>query len=277
MSNKIDIETVKEYWNDRPCNIRHSEKPIGSFEYFQEVADRKYFVEPHILRFADFYDWKGKKVLEIGCGLGTAAVEFAKAGAKVTAVDLSDKSLALAKQNAEVRNLKIKFYNANVEELSKTVPVQKYDLIYSFGVLHHTPHPARAYKELNKYCDEETVLKIMLYHRWSWKVFWILLKYGKGAFWKMDELVARYSEAQCGCPVTFVYSKKKIKKMLFFYGFNVTNMWVDHIFPYSIPEYKQHIYKKVWYFRCLPEFLFRFLEKRFGWHLCITAKSWVHK
>ena len=51
------IERVANYWNKRPCNIRHSEKPVGSAEYFDEVEKRKYFVEPHIPRFADFKSW----------------------------------------------------------------------------------------------------------------------------------------------------------------------------------------------------------------------------
>src|ERR1700760_4018684 len=92
------IEQVHDYWNARPCNIRHSTKPVGTKEYFDEVEWRKYFVEPHIPGFAQFSRWKGKKVLEIGCGIGTDTSNFAKAGATVTAVDLSDASLDLAKQ-----------------------------------------------------------------------------------------------------------------------------------------------------------------------------------
>ena len=119
---KTPIEKVKNYWNARPCNLKHSTKPQGTKEYFDEVEKRKFFVEPHLVDFADFPSVKGKKVLEIGCGLGTTTVNFAKAGAKkVTALDLSDKSIALAKQRAEVNQLsdRVEFYNANAEELSK--------------------------------------------------------------------------------------------------------------------------------------------------------------
>ncbi|MGC9025813.1 MAG: hypothetical protein ACP5NB_13465 [Chloroflexia bacterium] len=51
----------------------------------------------------------------------------------------------------------------------------------------------------------------------------------------------------------------------------VTEMWVDHIFPYRIPDYVQYRYVKVWYFRWMPKPLFRWLERYFGWHLCVTA------
>src|SRR5215470_19130348 len=99
------VEDVRRYWNARPCNIRHSQKPIGSREYFDEVEARKYFVEPHIPGFADFERWQGKRVLEIGCGIGTDTMNFARAGAEVTAVDLSEKSLEIARQRASVYGL----------------------------------------------------------------------------------------------------------------------------------------------------------------------------
>ena len=62
----MNIMDVKKYWNDRPCNIKHSNEQIGTKKYFEEVTERKYKVESHILEFADFERWNGKKVLEIG-------------------------------------------------------------------------------------------------------------------------------------------------------------------------------------------------------------------
>ena len=266
------VQNVQSYWNSRPCNIRHSQKPIGSKEYFDEVEARKHFVEPHIPGFAEFERWKGKKVMEIGCGIGTAMINFARHGAQVTAVDLSDKSLELAKQRAEVYGLsdRVSFYQANAEDLDQYVPVDTYDLVYSFGVIHHTPHPENVINQIRQYLKPGSTVKIMVYYRYSWKVLWILLNYGKGQFWRVNELVARYSEAQEGCPVTYIYSKQEAKELL--KGFEIVDMQVDHIFPYYIPDYKEYKYTKVWYFRWIPQPLFRLLEKTFGWHLCITAK-----
>ncbi len=268
------LDDVKDYWNNRSCNLRHSPRAVGSREYFEEVEARKYFVEPHIPLFADFEKWKGKKVLEIGCGIGTDTMNFARAGAELTSVDLSSSSLQLAKKRADVFGLsrKIRFTEANAEELDKYVPPEPYDLIYSFGVLHHTTNPERAFDQLPKYAKEGTELKLMFYYRYSWKVLWILFKYGQGQFWKLDELVSRYSEAQEGCPVTFIYSKDQMREIAEKRGFKVEDIFVDHIFPYKISDYIQYRYKKEWYFRWIPKALFRSLETRFGWHLCLTAR-----
>src|SRR5688500_9343471 len=92
------IGDVRSYWDARPCNLRHSTAEVGTREYFDEVERRKYFVEPHIPPFAGFELWRGKKVLEIGCGLGTDAVNFARHGAHYTGVELSAASLELARK-----------------------------------------------------------------------------------------------------------------------------------------------------------------------------------
>jgi SAM-dependent methyltransferase len=268
-----NIAQVQEYWNARPCNIRHSPQPVGSREYFDEVEARKYLVEPHIPAFAEFPRWAGKRVLEIGCGIGTDPINFARAGAAVTAVDLSEKSLELARRRAEIFGLadKITFRAADAERLSETVRPEPYDLVYSFGVIHHTPHPERVIEQIRThFVRTESELKVMVYHRNSWKVLWILLGEGKGAFWKLDELVARNSEAQTGCPVTYTYTTASVRALL--RGFRVESMFVDHIFPYRIPEYVKYRYVKNWYFRILPKPVFRALERRFGWHLCVTAR-----
>lgn len=272
---EVEIARVKEYWDQRPCNIRHSTQPIGTKEYFDEVEARKYLVEPHIPGFAEFEKWRGKKVLEIGCGIGTDTVNFARHGARVTSVDLSEKSLELAQRRVQVFGLheQVQFYCGNAEALSTFVPVEPYDLIYSFGVIHHTPHPERVFEHLRQYARAGTTVKVMVYHGWSWKVLWILLTEGKGQFWKLGELVARNSEAQTGCPITYTYSRREGRSLLERHGFRVREARVEHIFPYRIADYIQYRYVKEWYFSWMPDLLFRSLEKQLGWHLCLTAEA----
>jgi 2-polyprenyl-3-methyl-5-hydroxy-6-metoxy-1,4-benzoquinol methylase/glycosyltransferase involved in cell wall biosynthesis len=267
------LDRVRDYWNERPCNVRHSPKPVGSLEYFNEVEERKYRVEPHIPGFAEFARWEGRDVLEIGCGIGTDTMNFARNGARVTAVELSERSMELAQQRARVLGLddRIEFINGNAEELSDLVPRRQYDLIYSFGVIHHTPHPDRVFNQIAMVSAPGTVVKMMMYYLFSWKVAAIFLRYGKGRIWRLPSLVAEYSEAQTGSPVTFTYTKRGLRRLLRRHGFRVEDMFVDHIFPYRIPDYVDYRYVKNWYFRIMPGRLFRWLERHFGWHLCVTA------
>jgi len=132
-----DINQIRNYWDRRPCNIRHSAAEVGSREYFDEVESRKYKVEPHIPQFAQFERWRGKRVLEVGCGIGTDAVNFARAGADYTGLELSGVSLELARRRFDVYGLNGRFILGDAEKISEYLDDNKFDLIYSFGVIHH--------------------------------------------------------------------------------------------------------------------------------------------
>ena len=195
------IDDVKKYWDDRPCNVRHSSKEIGTKEYFDEVERKRYTAEPHIPLFADFPTWKGKKVLEIGCGLGTEGINFARHGADYTGTDLSIESINLAQNRFKVYNQKGRFFQGNAENLSSFVNVEKYDLIYSFGVIHHSPKPNLIIDQIYKYMDDSTILKIMLYAKNSWKNYMIDAE--------LDQ-----PEAQYGCPIANTYTKDEVSNLL---------------------------------------------------------------
>ncbi|MEZ5316635.1 MAG: class I SAM-dependent methyltransferase [Vicinamibacterales bacterium] len=270
----VPIARVRDYWNARPCNLRHSPAPVGTREYFDQVEARKYFVEPHIPAFADFERWRGRRVLEIGCGLGTDTINFARAGADVTAVDVSAASLDLVRRRAALFGVadRIRCLEADAETLSSRLPPQSFDLVYAFGVVHHSPDPSRIIQQIRRhYVDAGSTLKLMVYHRRSWKVMGILLGTAKGRFWELDQWIARHSEAQTGCPVTYTYTRASVKDLLGT-GFAPVAVHVDHIFPYRVADYVRYRYVKPWYFRYLPRPAFRALERRLGWHLCVTAR-----
>jgi SAM-dependent methyltransferase len=168
---------------------------------------------------------------------------------------------------------RIRFVQANAEELTSALDDEPYDLVYSFGVIHHTPHPERALAEMRALMAPGGTLKLMIYHRRSWKVFWIVAAHGRGRFWKTDELVAEHSEAQTGCPVTFSYTRSEARELVESNGFRVKDLHVDHVFPYRIRDYVEYRYVKVPYFRWMPVRLFRAFERRFGWHLLVAAEA----
>lgn len=275
--------TVAEYWNKRPCNLKHSSEPVGTRTYFDEVEARKYFVEPHIPQFAEFSQWKDKNVLEIGCGLGTDAVNFIRAGARYSGVDISSESVALARKRLEVYGLSTqgKMGVGDAEQLSTEIqrlwgssPEERFDLVYSFGVIHHTPHPRRVIEQIKLVLKPQGTLKIMLYSKISFKLFWIMKETGQ---WNLsdqvrDPLVAHNSEAQTGCPVTYTYTFDEVRELL---GpdFEVENIYKDHIFKYDLDHYNAHTgYHLDGIWRDVSPETIRAFEKELGWHTMCTAR-----
>ncbi len=268
----VSIEEVKAFWNNRPCNIRHSSAPIGSKKYFDEVEKRKHFVEPHIPEFADFKKWKGKKVLEIGCGLGTEAINFARNGASLTVVELSEESLELARKRFEVYGQHANFILGNAEELDSLIPQgEQFDLIWSFGVIHHSPHPENILKKCEALLKADGELRMMVYSKISYKLFYLMREMGIWDFGCLDELISTYSEAQTGCPVTYSYTFESLKRL--FSGFEVLDVSKAHIFPWKIEKYIAHEYEKEECFKNISDVFFKELESELGWHMLVRAKK----
>ena len=253
------LKDVQNYWNSRPCNIKHSNAPVGSKQYFDEVEKRKYFVEPHIPGFADFKSWEGKRVLEIGCGIGTDAINFARAGAVYTGVELSSESLDLAKSRFKIFGLEGRFLEGNAETIDQSLWGETFDLIYSFGVLHHTPSLINALKAITNLMNSLSVFKVMVYAENSWKSAMIAAG--------LDQ-----PEAQYGCPIANTYTKEEVRKLLKDVGLSVTELSQDHVFPYIVEEYKNYNYVREPWFNAMTPEVFQALERNLGWHLLVTAK-----
>lgn len=251
------IGDVLAYWNRRPCNIRHSSLEVGSRDYFNEVEERKYFIEPHIPGFAEFSRWKGKRVLEVGCGIGTDAINFARAGAVYSAIELSEKSLAVTQQRFDIFGLNGELICGNAEELDKYFPEANFDLIYSFGVIHHTPRPRAVIEAARRLIRPDGELKLMLYARQSWKAM-------------MIEAGFDQPEAQTGCPIALTFANDEVGSLLDGL-FRVREIRQDHIFPYVIEKYLKYEYELQPWFKAMPTDMFAELEKRLGWHLLISG------
>jgi len=250
------LDDVIKYWNNQPCNIKHSSKDMNTCEYFTEVSKKRYFVEPHIPDFAGFNKYKDKKVLEVGCGIGTDAQEFAKNGCIYKGIDLTEKSIDICKNRFQLFNLDGVFETGNIEEYCDG----EYDLIYSFGVLHHTPDIDKALINIYNMLKPGGEFKCMLYAKNSWKYFKIL------------DGLDQY-EAQNNVPIANTYTHDDIKQLFTKHNFTNISIMQTHIFPYKIPEYKQGKYEKEEYFKSMPAELFSCLNKNLGWHLCITCNK----
>jgi len=264
------LDDVRKYWDSSPCFTRRSKAPKDSKQFMDETEARKFISEPAIPEFAEYEKWAGKRVLEIGCGIGIDAVNFARAGADVFAIDLSEESLKIARKRAELAGVEVSFGCVDAEGQVWNL---NSDLVYAFGSIHHSPTPEKIIRNAWINLKRGGTLKLMVYNKYSFKSLWILLKYGKGQFWKFKELIARYSEAQTGCPITHVYSRKEIKKLVESAGFRVKKISVDHVFKFDIPSYIKHEYKVDWKFRWMPQWLFRAFERVAGWHILLEAEA----
>jgi len=262
------MDQVKEFWNARPCNIRHGTAEIGTKEYFDQVENRRYMVEPHIPRFADFEKWKGKSVLEIGTGIGTDTINFMRAGADVISIDLSEESVKLAKKRAEVFGFdpeKILLANAEDFQFSRT-----FDLVYSFGVIHHTPNPKAVIERIAQHQEPGQELRIMLYSKISYKLFWAMHTYNLWDLSKMDNTIREFAEAQTGCPVAYTYTFDEIRELLSPW-YTIQEMEKDHIFIWNVEKYINHEYEIDSAWKDVSESNFKALKKELGWHTLIRA------
>src|SRR6185437_7441316 len=159
-------ERVREFWQAHPCGTKFSEAEIGTREFFERIEAHRYEKEWHIPEAAGFTGVSGLKVLEIGCGLGTDGAQFAKAGAEYTGVDLTEAAIELARKRFELFGLAGEFQVADAENLN--VPNQSFDVVYSHGVLHHTPNIVAAVQEIHRVLRPGGRAIVMLYHRGSY-------------------------------------------------------------------------------------------------------------
>ena len=159
-------QRVREFWQAHPCGTKFSDAAIGSQEFFERVEEHRYTKEAHILAAADFAGTRGLKVLEIGCGLGTDGAQFAKAGADYTGIDLTEASIELARQRFGLFGLPGEFRVGDAEKLD--FADESFDLVFSHGVLHHTPDIKSALREIHRVLKPGGQARVMLYHRDSY-------------------------------------------------------------------------------------------------------------
>lgn len=159
-------ERVRAFWQANPCGVKFADAAPGSRRFYELVEAHRYTKEWHIPVAADFSSARGLKVLEVGCGLGTDGAQFAEAGADYTGVDLTEAAVDLARKRFELFNLPGKFQTADAENLD--FADESFDLVYSHGVLHHTPETQKAVQEIQRVLRPGGRAVVMLYHRGSY-------------------------------------------------------------------------------------------------------------
>jgi ubiquinone/menaquinone biosynthesis C-methylase UbiE len=155
----------RQFWTEYQPGFRFTDEPVGTPAFFAAVERHRYALEPAIIDKAQFASWRGKNVLEAGCGIATDGVNFARNGANYTGVDFSDSAISLARHRFELEGLPGQILQASITDLP--VDAQSQDLVYSNGVIHHVPDLAGTVGEMHRVLRPGGRAVVMVYHRHS--------------------------------------------------------------------------------------------------------------
>jgi ubiquinone/menaquinone biosynthesis C-methylase UbiE len=260
---------AREQWGQDPCGaVSGREHGFGSREFFDAVErDRYSDYAPWMRSVMGFDQFPGRSLLEIGCGMGTDLLQFARGGARCTGVDLTPRSIEITQHRFRLYGEKGSFMIADGEQLP--FESDSFDVVYSNGVLHHTPDTAGAIREIYRVLRKDGIAKVMLYHRNSLN-FWIdiVLRHG---LWKGEYLRGRSSEEIMSRVVEFgqhdarplvkVYSRKQAKA--FFSQFKEIKIEIEQLRRAELRFLSTLV----------SDSLFRHLSKSIGWNVIITARK----
>ncbi|MBM3809808.1 MAG: class I SAM-dependent methyltransferase [Acidimicrobiia bacterium] len=161
------IDAIRDYWNHRIHDLEMTDQPVGTKRFFEDLDEYRFDKLHYLPRLVDFSGFRGQRLLEVGCGIGTDLVRFAKGGARVTGVDLSQTAIDLARKNFELNGV-------NAEELvagnGEALPYAdaSFDVVYGHGVIQYTADAPRLIQELHRVLKPGGTGLFMVYNRVSW-------------------------------------------------------------------------------------------------------------
>jgi ubiquinone/menaquinone biosynthesis C-methylase UbiE len=206
---EADKQAVKDFWERASCGEDLYLAGLGREDY-AEQARRRYELEPYIEPFAEVGRSRGKKVLEIGVGLGADHQTFAAAGAQLTGIDLTERAVAHVRRRLALFGLTSSLASGDAERLP--FPDATFDIVYSWGVIHHSPDTQKAVGEIHRVLRESGNAKVMIYHRWSLVGYMLWIRYALlrlRPWTTLTDIYARYLES----PGTKAYSVREAKRM----------------------------------------------------------------
>jgi len=170
---------VRSYWEARPCGTGAEvvgDHPPLSRAWFAAVERERYRAEPFVHSVAQFTRWSGTKVLEIGVGAGADHLQFARAGAELSGVDLTDAAIQITRAHLAAHGLHSDLRRANAERLP--FADASFDLVWSWGVIHHAPHPEMVISEVRRVLRPGGTFLGMLYARRSMVALKLWVRHG---------------------------------------------------------------------------------------------------
>jgi SAM-dependent methyltransferase len=161
------ITAIQRYWNDRIHDLEMTDEEVGTLGFFDDLDEYRFDKLRYLPQLVDFGAFRAETLLEVGCGIGTDLVRFARGGARVTGVDLSETAIGLAAQNFALHGLSpVELRVANGEALA--YPDQTFDHVYAHGVIQYTADPAQLVREAHRVLKPGGTATFMVYNRVSW-------------------------------------------------------------------------------------------------------------
>jgi len=251
MTKEYTKEDVREFWNRNVCQtefIQNDER--GTLKFFEEAEKVRYKYHFYL---PALHDWISQQkpngeLLEVGCGMGTDILQLARRNMKVTGIDLTEEGIKLASKRFKLYNIPGTMNIDDAENLS--FENNSFDVVYSFGVLHHTPDTEKSINEVHRVLRNDGLAVIMLYHKRSFNyIIHRMLNAPFDGNWK-DR-----------CPIEHAYTKKQINKM--FSEFSEVQLETEYFMTTG--------FGIIW--DLIPKFMHTFLGKIWGWHIIIKAKK----
>lgn len=263
-------EQVHDFWNAAACGEKLYLPQVTQQGYLAQ-SQQRYALEPFIVDFAQFDLYRNKKVLEIGVGLGADHQRFAEAGAVLHGIDLTEHAIQHTQQRFALFNLSSKLQTGDAENLHYENDC--FDMVYSWGVLHHSPDTTKTIEEVYRVLKKNGEAKIMIYHQYSFVGYMLWLRYALfklKPFTSLKKIYSQYLES----PGTKAYSKREAYQLFKQFSQVTIKICLTHgdLLTSSAGQRHRGIFLKIakWIW---PRWIIKNFFKEQGLFMLITAKK----
>lgn len=254
-------EEVKTFWDSNTCGTFLTDEEKYTKEYYEDIEEKRFLIHPEVFSFAQFPRFYGKKILEVGIGAGTDFIQWVRSGTEAYGIDLTPEAIEHVKRRLNIYGLEAKEVKVGDAE-NLDYPDNTFDLVYSFGVIHHSPDTIKALEEIIRVLKPGGMAKIMVYHRNSLLayLFWVKHALLKLRPWKSVAWILWHHMESLG---TKGYSIKEMQKIL-------SNYKLSNVEVVPMYTYYDRLERFNWFMRKSAKILTALLgREKIGWFLTI--------